>query len=96
MVARLAMERWTGKTAVVTGGSSGIGAAACVTLADSGLNVIALARRPQLVEVYHGSPQTLVGFGICRPEIPFHLILTLLNCRESRISFANAIQPVKT
>lgn len=40
-----------GKTAVVTGASSGIGAAAAVALADLGLNVVGLARRDQLVQV---------------------------------------------
>ncbi|XP_073966065.1 farnesol dehydrogenase-like, partial [Choristoneura fumiferana] len=44
------MERWAGKTAVVTGASAGIGAAACVRLAAAGLRVAGLARRPQLVE----------------------------------------------
>ncbi|XP_032527301.2 farnesol dehydrogenase-like [Danaus plexippus] len=44
------MERWVGKTAVVTGASSGIGAAAAVALADLGLNVVGLARRDQLVQ----------------------------------------------
>ncbi|KAJ2942898.1 hypothetical protein O0L34_g15087 [Tuta absoluta] len=44
------MDRWAGKTAVVTGASAGIGAAICVALANGGLNVLGLARRPQLVD----------------------------------------------
>ncbi|KAI5635692.1 short chain dehydrogenase domain-containing protein [Phthorimaea operculella] len=44
------MDRWCGKTAVVTGASAGIGAAICVSLANEGLNVLGLARRPQLVD----------------------------------------------
>lgn len=44
------MEKWEGKIAVVTGASSGIGAAIAVGLAKSGLIVIGLARRANKVE----------------------------------------------
>lgn len=46
------MEKWVGKVAVVTGASSGIGAAISVALANSGMIVIGLARRESKVEVF--------------------------------------------
>ncbi|KAL9705493.1 hypothetical protein quinque_009011 [Culex quinquefasciatus] len=44
------MEQWRGKIAVVTGSSSGIGAAIVVELAKSGLVVVGLARRVEKTE----------------------------------------------
>lgn len=44
------MHRWVGKTAVVTGASSGIGAAISVELANAGVNVIGLARKTGPIE----------------------------------------------
>ena len=44
------MDKWIGKTAVVTGASSGIGAQILVDLAKAGVTVIGLARRKDRIE----------------------------------------------
>ncbi|KAM3963981.1 farnesol dehydrogenase-like [Aphomia sociella] len=55
------MERWAGRTAVVTGASAGIGAAICLRLANAGLRVVGFARRANLVDELKSKVETGKG-----------------------------------
>ena len=44
------MDRWTSRVVVVTGASSGIGAAICKLLDQNGMKVVGWARRIEILE----------------------------------------------
>lgn len=73
------MERWQNKVAVVTGASSGIGAAIAKDLVATGLQVIGLARRRERIEEI-------------KAELPQdqQSLLTAIECDVSNMESVNA------
>ncbi|XP_061390584.1 farnesol dehydrogenase-like [Musca vetustissima] len=72
------MERWQNKVAVVTGASSGIGAAAARDLVAAGVKVVALARRKNRVEEIIASLPT-----------EQQSLLTAIECDVSKLESVN-------
>jgi NAD(P)-dependent dehydrogenase (short-subunit alcohol dehydrogenase family) len=67
------MQRWKDRVAVVTGASSGIGAAISLELVKHGLQVAGIARRVDKVQV--GYPCSLLCI-LNSPHSPFTAFLT--------------------
>ncbi|CAB0017774.1 unnamed protein product [Nesidiocoris tenuis] len=66
------MDRWIGKTAVVTGASAGIGRAIAKLLAENGLTVVAVARREERLKELAASISNSKGGKI----VPFTADIT--------------------
>ncbi len=61
------MDRWLGKTAVVTGASGGIGYATALRLAREGMNVVACARSVDKLDALVGASADARGEIVAKP-----------------------------
>jgi NAD(P)-dependent dehydrogenase (short-subunit alcohol dehydrogenase family) len=73
------MGRFDGKTAIVTGGGLGIGAAITRQLADEGASVVAVGRRPRSQVELPGDRVTYVQGDVSDPEARSRCVETALS-----------------
>jgi NADP-dependent 3-hydroxy acid dehydrogenase YdfG len=72
------MRRWAGRTALITGASSGIGAALTTRLLGEGMQVVACARRQERVAAMLAAADVaegVVSMLACPDHVQVHDIL---------------------
>ncbi len=86
------MERWVGRVALITGASSGIGAAVTECLLRHGMNVVGCSRNIEAIEVL--KPSQLFGIIAQATESCFFTSRALLNSCTVRI-FKTVVNKLK-